>query len=307
MFSGLAHLLAFIFVLVTVTSETCAMNINDRLHLMTTLVSADGAAYSAQGSGFFYQQLGPPTKPGSPWHMIRQVWLVTNRHVVLPRINNAEVVPEQFTFNLRREEKGKLLWEPVILTSSELRKRTKLHPDPNVDVAVIEILDLLESKLDEKKNILQWYGVSEDDFAGQNKIEVEASDDIVVIGYPRSFYDEHNLFPIVKAGIIASRWGANFAGKPFFLIDAKLFPGSSGSIVLSKPRDFVMHRGQLLRSKEKQFAFLGIFSGEPFQQDRPINLENMIIIQKFGYDVGIVWYANLIPEIIKNGTAIDTK
>ena len=52
-----------------------------------------------------------------------------------------------------------------------------------------------------------------------------------------------NLFPIVKSGIIASRWKTGFKGKPYFLIDAKLFPGSSGSVVITKPADFVIRNG----------------------------------------------------------------
>jgi hypothetical protein len=68
--------------------------------------------------------------------------------------------------------------------------------------------------------------------AGSNKIKVEVSDGVLVIGYPNGYYDEVNLFPIVKSGIVASMWGRNFKGEPCFLIDSRLFPGSSGSLVV---------------------------------------------------------------------------
>jgi len=61
--------------------------------------------------------------------------------------------------------------------------------------------------------------------------------------------------------------------------------------------------GQLLHSKEKQFAFLGIYSGEPFKLERPIELDDMVITQKSGFNVGIVWYAHLVEEIIEKGVA----
>ncbi|MDX6381553.1 MAG: hypothetical protein QOI57_2577 [Rubrobacteraceae bacterium] len=45
--------------------------------------------------------------------------------------------------------------------------------------------------------------VSEDNFPGKNNISVEVADDATVIGYPRSYYDQFSMFPIVKSGVIA--------------------------------------------------------------------------------------------------------
>jgi hypothetical protein len=111
------------------------------------------------------------------------------------------------------------------------------------------------------------------------------------------------LFPIVKSGIVASRWGAPFQGNPCFLIDAKLFPGSSGSIVVSKPQQLAVHDGQLLYAREKQFAFLGIYSGEPFLEEQPVELGDLIVTRKSGFDVGIVWYGHLVGDIIERGVS----
>jgi hypothetical protein len=47
-----------------------------------------------------------------------------------------------------------------------------------------------------------------------------------------------NVFSIVKSGNISSKWGNRFGGEPYFLIDARLFTGSSGSLVISKPTNF---------------------------------------------------------------------
>ena len=113
-----------------------------------------------------------------------------------------------------------------------------------------------------------------------------------------------NLFPIVKAGIIASRWGALFRGKPYFLIAAKLFPGSSGSVVVSKPINIVVDKGQVLFSKEKQFALLGTFSASQFWQEDPVQIGDLTITQKSGFDLGIVWYAHIIEEARVNGVSL---
>ena len=66
----------------------------------------------------------------------------------------------------------------------------------------------------------------------------------------------------MKSGIIASAWGYNFNGLPIFQIDAQLFPGSSGGLVISKPTNIAMIDGNLKYNKIKQFVFLGVYSGE---------------------------------------------
>jgi len=246
-----------------------------------------------------------PTKD-LQWVRIENTWLVTNRHVVLTKVKGVETLPDALTFNLRKLVSNRIEWEPITILKDELVNRTLFHKNNAIDVCIICIDDLISSKIKSVDQIMNWYGVSKDYFPGQNKINVEASSDAIVIGYPRGFYDENNLFPIVKSGIIATRWGYHFNGNPYFLIDAKLFPGSSGSIVLSKPTDIVVHDKTVFSSKEKQYAFLGIFSGEPFIQESPFEFDDITIIKKSGFNLGVVWYGHLIEEIIDNGIKYNT-
>jgi hypothetical protein len=298
--------LFFTLALACIAGASLGMNLDDTFHFMTTLVVTSTPVGQKQSTGFYYHHLAPgnSSKTGPQWCAVQNTWLVTNRHVILPKIDGKEVMPTTFAFHLRRIDGNKLRWDPITLTKEELLKRARFHKHSEVDVAVVDVHDLLLNKVKGDGKYLQWYSVSPDNFAGQNNINVQASDDVIAIGYPRGFYDEVNLYPIVKSGIIASRWGTNFNGKPYFLIDAKLFPGSSGSIVLSKPTDFVVKDGQVCSAKEKQFAFLGIFSGEPIKLERPVELEGMIITEKAGFNVGVVWYANLVEEIISNGESL---
>lgn len=286
------------------------MNLDDRINTLTTLVRNRTEHGQGQGSAFYYQHLSPKEGDGPQWRNVLNTWLVTNRHVVLPKVQDAEIVPTELCFHLRRVISGRLTWSPYRLSRDQLHERVRLHPSPIVDVAAIEIGDLLEGIVrddkDEYQGLIPWNAVGPDDFAGQNKINIEVSDDVLVIGYPRGFYDTVNLFPIVKGGIVASRWGAHFCGAPHFLIDAKLFPGSSGSIVVSKPRELVLENGNLLMAKERQYAFLGVYSGEYQVKETPVELEDLIIVQKSGYNVGIVWYAHLVEEIVTSGVQIET-
>jgi hypothetical protein len=277
---------------------------------MTTPVVASTTAGQNQATGFYYQHLAPadPKKKSPQWRAVKNEWLVTNRHVVLPKVGGKETMPTEFKFDLRKIDGNKLRWDPITLTKEEIFKRARFHKDSEVDIAVVDVHDLLIKKRKQVAKdfhpLLGEIGVSPEDFAGQNNINVQASDDVIVIGYPRGFYDQVNLYPIIKSGIIASHWGANFNGKPCFLIDAKLFPGSSGSIVLSKPADIVVKDGTLFLAKDKQFAFLGVYSSEPSKVKPPVELEGMIIAEKTGFNVGIVWYANLVEKIINEGESI---
>ena len=300
-------LFAILVSFIAFTSQNVfSMNLNDTFNLMTTLVITTTDKGQTQGTAFFYQHLGPKTKEGPQWRNITNTWLVTNRHVIYPKIKNKEIFPLIFTYHMRKIVKDKLIWVPFVLSANELKDRVKVHVDDKVDIAIIDIHDKrLELAKDKSSKYAQTYAVNPEMFAGEDNIIVEASDDILVVGYPRGFYDDVNLYPIIKSGIIASRWGAQFGGNPYFLIDAKLFPGSSGSIVVSKPTNTMVKEGKMLFSKEKQFAFLGIYSGEPFKQENPVDLEDMVIIQKSRFDVGIVWYANLIDEIIDKGKKIN--
>lgn len=300
---------AILSLLICLPWRLSAMDINDSFHGIVTPIISKIPNGQSQGTGFFYQKIAPgdPEKQGPQWRIIEQVWLVTNRHVLIPKIDGKEIFPFEISFHLRKIVGTEVKWEPIILSKEDLLKRAKFHTNDKVDVCTVEVLDLLQEKLKAGGNYLQWHGVSSDQFAGKNNILLEVADDVVVVGFPRGFYDQVNLYPIVKSGIIASRWGANFNGERYFLIDSKLFPGSSGSVVVSKPKDFVVIDGKMMYSKEKQFAFLGIYSGEPFTQLPPLELDGLTIVGRPGLNVGIVWYAELVEEIIKQGTPYTAK
>ena len=67
--------------------------------------------------------------------------------------------------------------------------------------------------------------------------DLAAVEDVTFIGYPNSIYDTVNKIPIIRQGITATPIWNDFQGKEEFLIDAGVFPGSSGSPV------FIYNRG----------------------------------------------------------------
>lgn len=279
------------------------MNIDDTIHGISTLIKADCQEIQSFGSGFFYQELAEkdPSKTGHYWREIMETWLVTNRHVLLPKIDETECIPESITFHMRAIEGENVEWDPIEIYSSEIKQRLKLHQELTVDIAILRIGDLVTKQINTGRKYMNWSAVSEEDLPKNSGITAEVADDVIVVGYPRGFYDRKNIYPIVKSGIIASRWGMKFNGKPIFLIDSKLFPGSSGSIVITKPAASPVDEGPLKGYRETQFAFLGVYSGSPIVQTSSIDLGDFTITRKDSCDLGAVWYGELISEIVGKG------
>ena len=192
--------------------------IDNQIHTISTLINIHFPFGKGQGTGFFYHQLGErDPKKDYQWVNIEKLFLVTNRHVVIEKIHNQEIIPDRLTFYLRRFENNETLWEPITLLKKDIVERARIHPNSEIDVCIINVLDLVVDKIENVKNISQWHSVSKDDFPGKNRINVDIASEAVVIGYPFGFYDKVNKFPIVKSGIVSSRWGLNFNGKPYFL------------------------------------------------------------------------------------------
>ena len=271
------------------------MNLNDTFHYISTIITTASSKGNDYGTGFYYNRLAPTDTEGPQWRTVDGIYLVTNRHVLIPRSETKEHSPHRISFQLRKiSEDGGLTWEIISLDRNAIEQFARFHRDKSIDVALLDVSDLMMKYL-ATEQYTTFYGLSSENFAGRNNIEVEVATDVLIVGYPRMYYDKVNLYPIVKSGIVASRWGSGVQGQPYFLIDAKLFPGSSGSVVVSKPVNMVVKDSKVLHSAEKQFAFLGIYSGEP-EYTTPIELDDLTIIKKSGFNLGIVWYAELVEE-----------
>lgn len=276
------------------------MTLDQRLHGLTSPIFVFNDNGSSCGTGFFFDRRSPvELQPLGQLIRRNGQWLVTNRHVILGDPDK-EVFPNELSYSIRTFQGNKIEWDEIRIDRSELLKRVKFHTASSIDIATIDILDLQVDRMHKKEGV-SWFSVCADDFPDNKGITIETADDVLVIGYPRLYYDEANKFPIIKRGMISTRWNSYFNNHPYFLIDAKLFPGSSGSIVVTKPTRSPMIRGTVEMRREQVFCLLGIFAGEPFQETSPISLENMTILEKRGFNLGIVWYGKLIDEIIDNG------
>jgi hypothetical protein len=158
-----------------------------------------------------------------------------------------------------------LTWNTVTLGKDKLLERTLFHRNKAVDIAIIRISDVISEflvKSSESNYYLNDFGVTSRMLpGGDNVIQTQVSDDVLVVGYPNQFYDEVNLFPIVKSGIVASSFGKNFGNEPCFLIDAKLMPEFSdikaNRLNTSRRTPYVQQRKAICISRSVFITFAG--------------------------------------------------
>ena len=61
--------------------------------------------------------------------------------------------------------------------------------------------------------------------------KVALGSDVLFVGFPNGLYDMKNNLPLVRRGSLASLPNLDFDGRGELVIDAQVFPGSSGSPV----------------------------------------------------------------------------
>ncbi len=200
-----------------------------------------------------------------------KTYLVSNRHVFVKEEN--EFFPDHATIKVHITmtdlEKNRLIDLPLMDGEKKLWLEAR---DKSIDLALLDITAIVEK---------DWVfrSLSKTDFPTADKL-FPLGQEVVIVGYPRGFHDTNLNFPIVRKGSIASLYGANFQKNPYFLVDAKLHPGTSGSPVLSMPSPIQL-TNQGMNIGQMNSFFLGINSGE--HGDLQLNA---------------IWYPGLLDAII---------
>lgn len=219
-----------------------------------------------------------------------ELFLVTNKHV----IEGASIGYITFTeIENDLPQIGKIF--PVRIDGFE--SLFFGHPNPDIDIAIMPIswqLDMIQQ--DKVKAYLS--RITSDIFITEKESETfDVTREIIFVGYPNGLFDEKNYTPIVRTGTIATPIQFDFSGEPIFIIDASVFPGSSGSPVFSYERT--------LDSGFTDLKLLGIISAVFTQEDSgtisfvPVPTQVVPYVEyKHMIDLGIVYKAKLIKETI---------
>ena len=140
--------------------------------------------------------------------------------------------------------------------------------------------------------------VSYDMLASFNEEELSVAENVYFVGYPDNRYDMVNNLPLVRTGMIASNPKYDYNGSPTFIIDAQVFPGSSGSPVYIDLTYENMKNGQIIVGK-RDIKLLGIVSATMIRNNQLKSLEtNTRYLTEEVLGLGIVYKATAIKEVI---------
>lgn len=227
------------------------------------------------------------------------LFLVTNKHVI------KDAKTGFLEFNNAKEDEVELGNKHTI-TIENFEYQWFDHPDKDIDIAILPFGPILHEF---KKNgidlfyrhIPSFLIPSKDDWQ-----ELDAIEDIIFVGYPNGLYDKKHLLPIVRKGVTATPASINFEGNPVFIIDASIFPGSSGSPVFICNIGSFVKKGTYRLSAGTRLMFLGLISSVFIRQD--INSLEVISIPTKDIpvvktsqmiDLGIVFKSTCLLEVVE--------
>lgn len=152
------------------------------------------------------------------------VLLISNRHVY---VDPAQ--PIVLNFNKRKPDgSGPELGQVVTFPYQQFADIYTGHPDPDIDLACINI-----STIGEPQKNAYFRHINTTTFSDFSEGALLPGADVLFVGYPDNQFDSINNLPLLRKGCIASVPKVDFEGKKEFLIDAQIFPGSSGSPVFA--------------------------------------------------------------------------
>lgn len=225
-------------------------------------------------------------------------FLVTNKHV----LQGATWL--RLTF-VQKDDQGETLWgESTSMEVPDFNDQAWLgHPDPEVDVAAV-ILAPIVNKMARDSRIPDYTPILPSiSYELGSKMTADAIEDVTFVGYPRGIFDKKHYTPVIRRGITATPLHLDYGGKPTFLIDASVFPGSSGSPV------FVHRRGMLpddsgKRTVGEQAMFAGVVAAVETQSVQGHIIGDLpgsrfAAITREAIDLGLVFKARCVDEVVE--------
>ena len=163
---------------------------------------------SCIGTGFFLEkQLGDGAY---------KIFLVSNRHVLHAGVDTIKLW-------LTRAKGGRPLVGQCEHILIERVGRMVMHPE--VDLAVLDCTALFARF----PGSLYFKAIPYESLADFEEPELSVADPVYFVGYPEGISDTQNNLPLMRKGMISSYPKLDFDGQPQVVIDAQVFPGSSGS------------------------------------------------------------------------------
>ena len=169
------------------------------------------------------------------------------------------------------------------------------HSNPNVDLACVN----LSSGFAEMMPIIYYKWLDKNLFATFSEPELDLGQRVVFVGYPENRFDQKHNLPILRSGTIASHPRVDFNGESQFIIDAQVFPGSSGSPVFLNMKEAQFNRGIIQVGGGVPYLFLGVVSSTMIRNNIVDFLPTQLTPStQEVIGLGLVFKANAVKELI---------
>jgi len=223
-------------------------------------------------------------------------FIVTNRHLV-------EGVRRGGLVFTQKRDGQPLLGQRFQLNIEDFPLAWHLHPDPAVDLAIIPLRPLEQAA--REQGIELYYQTIDSRLVpdAATTRALDALEEVLFVGYPSGVWDQVNLMPILRRGTTATPIALNFEGRAEFLIDAAVYPGSSGSPVFLYLPD-----GQWpAQSAGRRFLFVGVVAAVFFREEAnhlvsaPVPANNAgLVMGSEMIDLGLVIKSQEVVEVINH-------
>lgn len=241
------------------------------------------------GTGFFYEYKIETGNYADKYSM----FLITNRHV----IEDSNYVILEFKEKL---DKGVTLLGNTF--KIRINEPWQIHPNNKIDLAILPFTKILIYLEDVKKQPFFEPILNKITYFKEKNDLINILEEIFFIGYPRGIYDRENNIPIIRKGTTATPIIFDYNDLPIFLIDASVYPGSSGSPVFICDSGSYYLKGKLYL--DSRTLFLGVLSSTYKNKDGVYIVkydfkEKVVNNEKPYLDLGIVIKAQEIINLIR--------
>ena len=226
----------------------------------TIRIEASSDSQSSTGTGFFYS---------ISEHDKYIPMIITNRHVVqgMKKITIVFTLADQFNNSLNKH---------IRYSIDNVTSGIVFHPNKDIDLCAITLYDIIND-IQSRGETIHTYYIDKTILANQELLNnLDAFEEIIMVGYPNGLWDKTNNKPIVRKGITATHPALNYNGKSEFLIDAACYPGSSGSPIFYLDKSYKTEVGA--SHTGFKIFLLGILYSGPINQLFIKNMETGSIL-----------------------------
>jgi S1-C subfamily serine protease len=249
--------------------------IESLLLAVTRVTTLLGQRTLTNATGFFFER-------------DRQLYLITNRHVVLDKPSDhfpdrleielhvdAENVADTVQFSIPLYRNGKSIWREGFDSTSP------------IDVVALEL------ERGALPKTLSFHAFTPAHLV-ERLDQVEIGTSVLIVGFPLGVHDTLHRLPVARQAVIASAFGIRFQGSGYFLTDARMHRGTSGAPVVA--RESAPRAGRA----ELTWRLLGVHATR-------LDIANRDIEKDEALDLNCAWYADILLTLTQKAAATPGK